>query len=551
MLLRFSNLFLVLGLFCIFLAVAFIIYYPGLDAPMYYDSGAKLEARGYFFDHGILEAFKVFPQRPLPVLSFYINYLLTGMTPGFFRANNLLYLAALGLVVVLIFRLISEIPGLFQDVGKSDKKMLSALLGLAFLVHPIQTYQTLYIWQRMALMACVFSYASFAVYLAGRLGRIPSKLHGTILALLLFACAVLSKENSATLPFMILLAERAFFKQRWKDAFRATWPYLVTLIGLMLVLSYAQFPHGNGQFHAGILHTLDTYYRESGFTLTEHVLTQCRVLFSYLYIIIAPLPDRVQLIRLLGESRSLFIPPETFVAVVGVVCMVAGSLYLLRRRPLSGFGLCFYWVNLIPEAFLVPQYSFLAYRAVLPMLGIYLVAMDVFGWFLAARRQWLHPALIRSVVFGFLICAVILMGFSTHKRSSIWGDEVSFWSETIAGFPSTFYKGEARMASQTFTNLGTALYRQGRYAEAISNYDKALGLVPANAAALAMKGSAYAKQGKLVDAEASLRRALAADPNLWYAHEGLGNLLLSLHRDAEADRHLQKAAELTARKISR
>lgn len=551
MLFRFSNLFLVVGLFCIFLAVAFTIYYPGLDAPMYYDSGAKLETRGHFFDHGVLDAFKVFPQRPLPVLSFYIDYLLTGMTPGFLRATNLLYLAAIGLVVVLLFRLISEIPGLFQDVGKSDKKMLSALLGLAFLVHPIQTYQTLYIWQRMALMACVFSYASFAVYLAGRLGRVPNKFQATGLAQVLFACAVLSKENSATLPFIILLAERAFFSHRWKDAFRVTWPYLVTLIGLMLVLSYVQFPHGNEQFRAGILRTLETYYGESGFTLREHALTQCRVLFSYLSIIIAPLPDRVQLIRLLGESRSLFAPPETFVAVVGAIGMVAGSLYLLRKRPLSGFGLCFYWVNLVPEAFLVPQYSFLAYRAALPMLGICLVAMDVFMWFLGARRQWLYPSLIRSAVFGFLICAVILMGFSTHKRSSIWGDEVRFWSEAIAGFPSTFYKGEARMASQAFTNLGTAFYRRARYAEAISYYDKALGLVPANAAALAMKGSAYAKQGKLVDAEASLRRALAADPNLWYAHESLGNLLLSLHRDAEADRHLQKAAELTARKIAR
>jgi protein O-mannosyl-transferase len=352
------------------------------------------------------------------------------------------------------------------------------------------------------------------------------------------------------LPVIVLIAERAFFRQRWRDAFRTTLPYLVTLLGLILLMSYVQFPHGNTESRAGILHTLDRYYREGGFTLTEQILTQCRVLFSYLSIIIAPLPDRVQLISLQGESRSLFSPPETFAAVVGVVCLVAGSLYLLKKRPLSGFGLCFYWVNLIPESLLVPQYAFFAYRAALPMLGIYLVLMDLLMAVLAPRRDWARRTMIRTGVCGFLVCAVILMGLATMTRSSIWGDEVRFWGETIARFPNTLYKGEARVASQAFTNLGTALNRRGRYEEAISYYDKALALVPTYAAALAARGSAYAKAGYPEDAEASLRKAIEADPNFGFAHEHLGRLLESQSRYEEALRHLQRAKELTAKTVS-
>lgn len=518
---------------------------------MYYDSGAKLEARGHFFDDGILSALRVFPQRPLSVITFYFNYLLTGMAPAHFRLTNLLLLATASLVVVLLILLVLDTPSLLRGVDQPYKKCLSLFVGLAVLVHPLQTYVTLYIWQRMALMACLFYYASLAVYLASRTGIIHSKLLGTGLGVVLFVCAVLSKENSLTLPLMVLIAERAFFQQQCKSALMATLPYFLALLGLILLLSFVQFPHGNERLSAGILSTLEAYYRESGLTLTEVVLTQCRVLFSYLSIILVPLPWRVQLVSLPGTSYSLFSPPETFAAVVGAALLVVLGCYLLKRRPLSGFGILFYLVNLIPEALLVPQYVFFAYRAVLPMLGVYLVIMDVVMAALTAVRGLKHRSMMQVGIVSFFLCAVILMGIATVKRASIWEDEVRFWRETVSQFPKNFNKSESRVASQAFTNLGTALYRNGHYMESIQYYNKALELIPTNAVALASRGSAYAKEGNLQEAEASLRQALETDPNLGFAHQSLGDLLKNQDRYEEARGHLQKGADLSSKKALR
>lgn len=545
---RHSAVFTVIGLLFLFFCIAMGIYHGGLASPMYYDSGAKLEARGHFFDHGVLSALKVFPQRPLPVLTFHSNYLLTGMTPGYFRLTNLFLLASLSVVVALLVRLVLETPALSLSVNPSDRNWLSFFMGLAFLVHPLHTYVTLYIWQRMALMACLFYCASLTVYLAVRGGRIRSKLYGTGLAVILFACAVLSKENSVTLPGVVLIAERAFFQQQWKAAFRTSLPYFMTLLGLMLLGSFVQFPHGNERMNAGIVSTLEAYYQESGLNLTEVVLTQCRVLFSYLSLIVAPLPWRVQLVSLQGISHSLFSPPETCAAVLGTAILVAAGFYLLKRRPLSGFGTLFFLINLIPEALLVPQYAFFAYRAVLPMLGIYLLLLDGVVAALSAVREPKRRSVAQAGIVGFFLCAVILMGISTATRASIWGDEIRFWRETVGQFPEKFYKSESRVASQAFTNLGTALYRNGRYSESIEYYNKALELMPTNAVALASRGSAYAKEGNLREAECSLRQAIERDPDLGFAHRSLGNLLKSQNRIEEADRHLQKATDLSAKK---
>jgi len=525
------------------------IFHAGLTAPMYYDSGAKLLARGHFFDHGVLSALKMFPQRPLPVLTFYWNYLLTGMVPGYFRLTNLFLLACLSVVVVVLVRLVLETAAVFNSARPFDKKWLSLVMGLAFLIHPLNSYVTLYVWQRMALMACLFYCASLTAYLAGRVGIIRRRLHSTGLAVFLFVCAILSKENAVTLPLVILIAERAFFRERWKAVLMAVLPFFLALLGLMLVLSFVQFPHGNAQMNAGILGTLRSYYQESGLTLKEVVLTQCRVLFSYLSLILAPLPWRVQLVSLQGISHSLFSPPATFAAVIGATVLLSAGFFLLKRRPVSGFGILFYIVNLIPEALLVPQYAFFGYRAVLPMLGVYLVVMDGVTVILSMVREPKRRPLLLAAILGFCLCAIILMGISTSMRATTWGDEVRFWQETIARFPDTFSESESRVASQAFTNLGTALYRNGRYSEAIQYYNKALELMPSNAAALASLGSAYAKQGSFQKAEASLRKAVETDPKLGFAHRSLGILLKAQDRNEEADWHFLRAADLSAKKV--
>jgi protein O-mannosyl-transferase len=539
------------GLFLLFFAAALGLYYAGLRAPMCYDSAAKLEARAHFFDDGIFSALKVFPQRPVSVISFYVNYLLTAMISGYFRVANILHLAAAAVVVMLIIRLILETPVLSGSTEMSSRRWLSFLVGVAFLVHPLNAYVTLYVWQRMALLACLFYYSSLAAYLAVRLDKFHNTLLGTGMAISLFVCAVLSKENGITLPFVLLIVEAALFRQSWKISVRRVFPYFLALLGVAVLFSFLQFPHGNERLNAGILSTLEAYYRESGLALSEVALTQSRMVFYYLSLIVAPLPWRVQLVSPQVISRSLFSPPETFVAVVSTVLLVAVGFYLLKKRPLSGFGILFYLINLIPEAFLVPQYAFFAYRAVLPMLGIFLVLTDVIMVVLDAAKETKLWWLIRTAIVVTFSGCVVFLASVTAIKASVWGNEVRFWRDTVAQFPVDFHETETRAAAQAFTNLGTALYREGAYPEAVQYYSRALELMPTNAAALASLGSLYTRVGKRDQAEQLLRKAIAEDPYLAFAHRNLGDLLTMRNRSEEAGWHLRRASDLSGQRTIR
>ena len=63
-------------LLCLYFAIAFFLYLPSLDAPMYYDSEAQyfLENESVFANQGILRVISLFPQRPIPMMTFYFNY---------------------------------------------------------------------------------------------------------------------------------------------------------------------------------------------------------------------------------------------------------------------------------------------------------------------------------------------------------------------------------------------------------------------------------------------------------------------------------------------
>ena len=279
-------------------------------------------------------------------------------------------------------------------------------------------------------------------------------------------------------------------------------------------------------------------------TLIDVALTQCRVLFQYLGVSLAPLPEHLQLVSPQVLSRSLSEPPVTLVAAVATAVLVSTGVYLLKRRPVAGFGILFYVMNLIPEALLVPQYAFFGYRAVLPMFGLCLVLADCGAALLDAVRGGKRQRTAQTALLAVSVAAMILTGMETVERAHSWSDEVRFWRETVSQFPPSTAEFEIGVEVQALANLGRALYKAAEYPEAAQWYERALRLSPGDPMTLASLGSTYAKLENPKEAEAFLRMALEICPELAYAHESLGNLLMAQNRGEEATEHLKKAAEL-------
>lgn len=92
--------------------------------------------------------------------------------------------------------------------------------------------------------------------------------------------------------------------------------------------------------------------------------------------------------------------------------------------------------------------------------------------------------------------------------------------------------------------LGVAALQQGRCAEAVEHFNKAIGLRPDAAAAYRHLGVACKRLGRWLQAEDSYRRAIALEPDSAEGHYNLGRLLHDLARRAEAVAAYRRAAEL-------
>jgi protein O-mannosyl-transferase len=528
----------------VFCLVAVALFHEGFGAPWYYDSALLQENEQIFAHEGLWGVVNLFPQRPVPMMSFFLNYLVAGMDPFSFRAVNavLLGLTASGVAVSIL--LLLETPALANRASSTERTWLAFLIGAVFLVHPIQTYLVLYVWQRMALLACFFSIGAFAVYLGVRTAKIRPAATGYALCFTLFALAAMSKENAITLPAVLVLVEVAFFRPGRRELLVRATINAACLLVLVGILALFERPHGTQAQSAGIVNTLAAYYQEGGLTVTQVFITQCRLLFAYVSIITVPLPSKVLLVTPQVIYGSLRDSAASTAAVAAACSLPFVAVYLLRRRPLTGFGILFFIINLMPEAFLVPQYLFFTYRAVLPMVGLFLVLVDGILGVLKNIRDGVLRLWVRWGVVAALSVVIVVMGLITRSKAELWADPVRLWTEVVDNMPPYRENVEKRATVNALNNLGIALQKAGSASDAAYFHRLAVNVDPLNGRSHVLLGKAYIRDGKLAEAVSAMRDALDLVPHDAEARMGLAVILMQQNQLAEAVVQGKKAVEL-------
>jgi protein O-mannosyl-transferase len=531
----------------LFVLLALAIHYPAFHGPMYYDSLGRLGAKEHIYASGdVLKVMQLCVQRPLSMASFYLNYLIWGMNPFYFRMVNAIILAMTAFVAAAVFNIIFGITGSFNKGHPRAKQAVSLFLGLVFLVHPVHVYLVDYIWQRAALLACFFYISALAAYLAARAGKIRHTPVGYGLCLVFFCLALASKENAVTLPLLLVLAEIAFFRSKWQSVLKRAGVFALIVAVLIGFLSFLERPHGMGAESAGILGTVASYYKESNLTLWELVVTQCNVLYSYLALIVAPTPSNV---RFMAEQVIFRSPLESFritASVVGAVILFGTGIFLIRKRPLTGFGLLFFLINLAPEALLVPQYLYFAYRASLPMFGLLLVLADGLQSIVvltgSARKQRSY-----TVAFAAVISVVALLGLMctvTVLKANLFRDPVLFWTDIAKRLAPYDPKMEKFTHVQALGGLGSALQGQGKTGEAAEIYEEVMRIEPLHSGTYAQLGLAYAQLGRIAEAESVLEKAVGIAPDADATQFVLANFYETQDRLSAACLHMQRAVDL-------
>ena len=426
--------------------------------------------------------------RNIPSLTFALDWWRGGGEARAFLQTNVL-LHTLTTLAVFLFAW----QVLWRITGRHSRIVLLAAFGVALLwaVHPINSQAVNLIVQRMAILATIFVLLSLCCYLAARSADSTRPMAWYAGAGLFAVLGAFSKENAWILPLLVLAVEygvvrhgQALVRNR-VDAFLLSLPFIAGALVVIDVLL------GNGPISNNFL----AGYANRDFSTGERLLTQPRVIFFYLSLVILPLPGRFSLEHDVVTSTSLMVPPSTLLSLSGLAVLLLAALYLFVRPRTRVVGFLLLWpaITLVIESSFIPLEMVFEHRMYLPMVGLALLP----GIGLVAINEY-RPAFTSGYAAVLFVVAAGLAA-STSERTKLWQDPLTLNTDAVEKAPNS---------SRAWSNLGMYRYLNGDQAGAMAALEKAIELSGGKERrALEHLGIIYLDLGDLERAETLVERA--------------------------------------------
>ncbi len=459
-------------------------------------------------------------RRPIANISFALNYFFHGYNVVGYHFVNILIHIFNSILLYFLAKTTLNSPGLH---GRYDRFALAWIPFFgAFIwgLHPLQTQSVSYIVQRMNSLAALFYILTILLYAKARLtektGSRRWLLAGCITSGII---AFGTKENTATLPFFIILYEwyflRGFSNLSLKKISLVISGLFVFFILLML-------------FYMGTtpLNDILASYTQREYTAGQRVLTELRVIFFYISLIFWPHPSRLNLDHAFQLSHSLVDPISTLFSLIGIVGAVATALYLAKKAPLMSFGILWFFGHLVIESSVIGLEIIFEHRTYLPSMMVILMLVGIA--FKIIRPQWLCVALLSVLVVAGSI--------GTYVRNQAWTSAVAIWQDSVSKSPQK---------ARPYNNLGVALATAGRVEEAYEMYRRALQIKPDYATAHYNLGYTLARHGQLDAGLVHLYESMRLNPNDIETHNDIGITLVMQGRLEEAILHFKEALRIS------
>lgn len=481
-------------------------YWNATTSSFHFDDYAFL-VDGYVTQHGFgWNLFRLQQTRPLTYLTFHWNFLAGGQDPeGYHWVNVFIHLANCVLLLNIARRYLSSFA--------------AGCVASLFAVHPLQTEAVTYIFARSTLLSTHFALWSIWFYARDR----------GIASAVMYGVSLLAKEETVALPALFLLLD---FHQRRRPRIG-----VYALFGLFAAAAAGRLFYliHTAPFDPGV-------GRVRGISAATYLLTQGRVLWMYLRLVL--LPTGLNLDRDVTLSTGLLSPWTTLVAWLALIAFVSVLGWFAWRKQPAAVWMLGFFALIAPSSSIVPQADLMfEHRTYLPLICLFLAA-----GFLMERI----PEQVLTIV---LATPILLMFGCTVIRNRDWHDEKTFWAVVIAKSPgkSRAYLGLARAymsddpakarealerglaidptSAELQSNYGIVLLGAHEPGEALKHFQSALQFSHPSADNFNNIGAAYYSLNDFAQSAESYRRALALDACNYNARRNLVMLL------ARTDRH--------------
>jgi protein O-mannosyl-transferase len=352
--------------------------------------------------------------RWLGMLTFGFNHYLTGMDPFGFKLTNLGIHLLNGLLVFLLLRELFNFHRALRAGDPSyrafDGNLAAAILASLWLVLPINLTAVLYVSQRLESLSTTIGFLGLWWYLKARLAHWQGRgsFSSVWMALVVSTFfGVLTKESAVQLPLFTVCVEFVLTGGRNRQG---RWDRAVLLLYGCLLLAPLAF---GLVWLGGWLDGTRTYGR--AFDTTQRLLTEARILLSYMSWTLVPSLDSLSLYHDdIEVSRGLLTPWTTVASVASIATLIGMAVWQRTRKPLFSLGIFWYFGGHLLTATIIPLMLAFEHRNYFPSLGLLLAAGALL--FMEGPR-----VRTRTVAIG-ATCIFSFYAFTTAMRANEWSD---------------------------------------------------------------------------------------------------------------------------------
>ena len=436
---------------------------------------------------------------------------------------------------------------------QSSIHWMALFAALIFVAHPIQTQAVTYTVQRIAATAAMFFLASVLFYVKARLiaqsspvkyashftGQAKLKAQSLlshplsafsfqlsalyVSSIICGILAFLSKQNTASLPLMILLVEYMLFDRTWQGWKRKlTWLVPAFLLFGFFVLHTFGLLRGELDVARWLEDVSESMRQTEIVGRWEYLCTQFNVMVVYVRLLFLPIGQNMDPMYPFKSGFFDGLTPLAFIFLIGVVAI---GIWNIKKRPIISLGIFWFFIALSVESGIIPIHdAMFEHRLYIPLFGFALMIPYLIFDFFSSRRR--SCAILGSVVI------VLALGSATYLRNRVWQSSISIWSDVIDKNPQNI---------RGYINLGNALDRKDRYEEAIEAYSKALQMKKGVLDAHYNLAVALERRGRFKEAGAHYLEALRLKPGDVQAHYALAVVLVLQGKIGEAIAHYGEA----------
>ncbi len=468
--------------------------------------------------------FSVF-SRPLVILSFNLNYAISGFEVWSYHAFNIFFHATATLLVYRLAVLTQTVASKSNAQTGAPRSSIPLLSAFIFALHPLSTQSVTYISSRSTVLVTLFYLAALILFFKG-LVEPTSTSAGTSRKRLFraghwcwagvcFLLGLFSKQTIVTLPMMMFLFHYYFVSSltffNWLKS-QAKW---IALTGAAATFALAWKYYLGG----GLAFASSTPYSPASYFLTQTFV----IPFEYFRKLLFPFNLNIDVNFPVLSDWSVWTHWAGVVILTGYVglsIMISRNKESSINKKRAGFGMTWILITLLPTSSLVPLLDVaVEHRTYLPMVGFSLLLGGILGGMLDHRTTPGAVALNNRAALAVWACSLLLLVFFSAgviKRNAVWKDEVSLWNDA---------KNKSPNLVRPHNNLGEAYDKLGEYDRAISEFESALKLNPNYFFALNNLGNIYGKQKNYPEAIAYFEKALKQKADYSPAHYNLARAL--------------------------